>query len=204
MLCADTMPSTNNTALEKGEGGLNRVSVNVALDVNSHAVSDRLVSAIFADLTSSTPVGLVIVGKKHINIVSDILSDVSLKCSRRNIVSVKESEIAPALPDTDYDFFVVPSVLFAFATVYAADKSLIHFDFSAQFGFVDLNHRGADAMAEVPCGLVGLDSKRALNLASAHALLGLTEQYCSEEPSRKRQVSIVEDGVRGDAELVFA
>ena len=59
-------------------------------------------------------------------------------------------------------------------------------------------------MAEIPCGLVGLDSKRSLNLASGHALLGLTEQQGSEEPLIQGQVAVIENRSSGHGKLVVA
>jgi hypothetical protein len=204
MLSAYAMPSANNTTLEKGKCGFNGVGVNVALNVDSHAVPDGLVSAIFSDLTGSTPVGLVIISEKHINIIGDILANIFFKGSRRDIVGMKEAKIAATLTDADYDFFVIPAMFLALAAILAAHERLIHFDFAAEFGFIALYHGSADAVAEVPRGLVSFDSERALNLAGTHSFLGFTQQHGSEEPSRKRQVGIVKDGVYGNAELVFA
>jgi len=58
-------------------------------------------------------------------------------------------------------------------------------------------------MAEVPCGFVG-HAKRALNLAGGHTFLGFTEQQGGKEPLPKRQVRIMEDRSRCDAELIVA
>ena len=117
---------------------------------------------------------------------------------------MKDAEFAASLTDSDYDFFIIPAVSFALAAILAAYKRLIHFDLSAEFGLVGFDHRGADTVAEVPRGLVSLDSQGALNLAGGHSLFRFANQNGSEEPCGKGQVGIVEDGVYGNAELVLA
>ena len=58
-------------------------------------------------------------------------------------------------------------------------------------------------MTEVPSRLVA-DPKRALNLASRHALFGFAKQAGCKEPLPQRQVGIVKDSLGRHAELVRA
>src|SRR4029077_15634217 len=103
-----------------------------------------------------------------------------------------ESQFALPLANSN-DHFLVSCTASALAMRPTADIGFIHLDHAAEFGFVDFGHRCADSMAEIPCCLVGLDSKRTLNLAGGHALFRFTEQHGSEEPRHKGKMCVVED-----------
>jgi len=204
MLSTNTMPSANYAPFQQRECGFNGVRVNVAFHVNPEAVSDDLMSAIFANISRSAPVRFPIVGEQNIHIIGDILADVLFERSRFNILSMEEAEFAATLSDSYDNLFIIPAVIFALSAIHAADKGFIHFYLAAQLGPIGLNHCGADSVTEIPCRLVSLDSKRALNLARAHALFSFTQQNCRKEPCSKREMSIMEDCIYGNAELVFA
>lgn len=202
MLRTDTMPRTYHTPFKQGECGLNRIGVNVALYVDSELVANRLVLSLFAQMLRRAFVRLKVICEQYVHVIGDILADVLFKRSRLHIFGVKEPQVPSALPDTNHYFFVGQPVFFALS--FPANIGFVHFDFSAKLGFIGLDHCSANAMAEVPRGLVGLNSERALNLAGAHALLGFTQQDRREEPRGKREMRIMEDGIHGHAELVFA
>ena len=204
MLCANSMPRSHDAALQERERGLNRIGVNVTLHVDMGTVPNDLVAASLADIARRLLIGLEVICIKYFHVIADILLDVFCERASLNILSVKKSEFAPALTNADHDFFVVPTMLFAFVSVLAADESFVHFDFAAEGKSFDLRHCRPDAMAEIPRGFVSLDSKGALNLARAHALLGLDKQLRSEKPAHKGQMRIVEDRTDRYAELVLA
>ena len=64
-------------------------------------------------------------------------------------------------------------------------------------------HCSANAVAEIPCRLVG-DSKDALQLIGAHTLLRLTKKVDAQEPLPQGKVRVIEDRSSGDSELIAA
>src|ERR1700722_542864 len=202
MLRAYFMPRSHDAALQEGECGFNGIGVDVALCIDAELVTNRFVASILSEMTRRAAVGIKIVGVKHFNIFTDILADVFFKCSVLYIFGMEEAEIAAALTDSNYDFFVVVSRLLSLSTVYTADKCFVHFDFPAQHRLVNFNHCGADSVAEIPCGLVA-DSKRALNLTGRHSFLRFTEKQRSHKPLAQGQVRIVEDRTSRNRELVI-
>lgn len=205
MLCTDTMPATHHTALEKRERRFDGVRVDVALDVDSEAVADRLVSSsVLAKMGSRAPVGLVIVSEENFHVIAEVFLDVLGERARLHIFGMEESQFSAALPDTDHDFLVVVTMRPSLASVDATNERLIHLDFATERETLYLRHRRSDAVAEIPRGLIGLEAERALNLASGHSFLGFAEQDRSKEPSGQREMRVVEDRVHSNGELVLA
>ena len=81
----------------------------------------------------------------------------------------------------------------------AADERFVGLDDPAQKVALVPLHRGADAVAEVPCRLVG-HAERPLELVRAHALLGLAHEVGSEEPLPQGKVGVVEHRPGRDGE----
>jgi hypothetical protein len=79
-----------------------------------------------------------------------------------------------------------------------------HFDSTVKHWLIYFLHSCTDAMEQVPCGPSVLTPDRSLELACAHALLGLYEQQDGHKPDRQGQVGIVEYGSGGNGELVTA
>jgi len=202
MLGADTMPTSDDAALEKRERGFNGVRVDVALGVDAEFVTDSFVPAVLADMLCCALVSAPIVGVQDVHVLADILADVLFERARLRVFGMEESQIAAALTDADNDFLVVVFCFASFPPILAANIRFVHFYFSAQHGLACFHHRGSDSMTEIPRCFVASESKRSLNLARGHALLGLTEKQRSDEPLGKRQERIVEDGASGDRELV--
>lgn len=202
MLGADFMPRSHNTALQKREGRFHGVCVNVADNVDPVLVPNRPVP-LHADSPHGVGVSDVLVRDNHVHILADVLTDVLGERRRLGIGSMKESEFAGALADADDNFFVLPAPAPSLTLNLAADVGLVHLNRSGEFARCSLEHRSADAMAEVPSRFVA-DSERPLNLAGRHALLGLAKQKRSEKPLLKGQVRIVEDRTDSRAELVLA
>jgi len=190
MLRAKTMPRAHNTALEQAERGFDGVGVNIALHVDSQAVPDSLVPSVFAEMPSGAAIGFIVIGKEHVNVIADILADVLFKRSRAHVLSMKESQITATLTDADDDFLVVVFRCVSLTRILSANVGFIHFDFSTQFRPVRFDHRGPDAMAEIPRGFVA-DSKHALNLIRRDSLARFAHDERDVEPDSERQMGIV-------------
>lgn len=203
VLCGNSVPSSNDAALKQRECGFHSVGVDVSDYVASFAVVDGLVIAP-SRLPHGDDVRNVVIGEDNFYILTDILTDVLGESSRFRILRVEEAEIAVALTNANHYFFVVVFCDVALTANLAANVSGIHFHFPIQHGFIGLRHCVPDAMAQIPRRLVTADSESALNLASGHALLRLTEQERCGEPLHKRQVGIVEYRSSGNGELVVA
>src|ERR1700719_453633 len=201
MLCTESMPRTNNAALQKRECGFDGVGIDVALCINVELVPNRFVPSILPKMLRRTFVRLKVIREKDIHVLADVFSDVLLKGAALYIFRVEKSEVAATLTDSDYDFFVVMQRGFPFEPILSAYECFIHFNLSAQHSFVDFDHRCTDAMAQIPRSFVA-DSKRALNVTGRHALLRFTHQQRSEKPFRQWQMRIIKNRSCGHAELV--
>lgn len=203
MFCTDSVPRSDDTALEQRERGLNRIGVDVPLGVDMELVPNRLVLSFFPKMLCCAPVSLEVIGIQNFNVLAQILANVLFKSAAFDIFGMKESQVAATFADTDDDFLVVETCALPLVPVLSADVGFIHLHFSVEHGSVDFHHCGANAMAEVPSRLVA-DSECPLNLAGRHPFLGFAEQQRSEKPLCKRQVRIVEHCSCHHTELVVA
>lgn len=203
MLRAYTMPATHDAALEQRERGFNCVGVSVALGVDAELVPNRLVPSLLAEFHRSTTVCAGVISKKYVEIFAQVLFDVLLERSTASIFCVEESKFAATLADSNDDFLVIEAGRLALVPELSADIGFVHFDFAVEHRSLRFDHRVPDAVAEVPRCFIA-DSERPLNLASAHALLGLAQQKRSHEPFRQREMAVIEDRARRNGELVIA
>jgi hypothetical protein len=202
MLRADSVPRTEDAALEQAEGGFDGVGMNVAVHVHTRAMPDSLVLRPDPDALRCASIQVEIVGKENIHVIANILSNVLLKCARLYVTGMEEAEFSLSLTDADHNL-LVPGSAAALPVRSTTYVSFVHFHHTAEFWPVCFRHRGAYPVAKVPSGLVGLDSEGTLNLAGRHTLLSLTEKERGKKPRHERQVRIVEDRVHRNAELVF-
>src|SRR6266566_481058 len=86
---------------------------------------------------------------------------------------------------------------------FAADESLVSLHNAHQQGSLGLHHGRADAVAEIPSGLV-TDAEHPLELIGADTFLGLAHDVGSHEPLPQRKVGVVENRARHDRKLVAA
>src|SRR5581483_934033 len=160
-------------------------------------------------VVSDASVGAVGVGVDRLGVVSDYIFEEALDVLTLGSRENADAELAATLARANHDGLVrepLPCDLLA-APVAArqlpADVSLIGLhDPGQQRCALDL-HRSANAVAEIPGGLVG-HAEHPLQLVRAHPLLGLAENEDREEPLPQRQVRVVEDRPRLGAELVAA
>ena len=203
MLGANPVPRSHDSAFKKRESRLYRIGMDVPHDVYAGTMVN-----LFVVLSVGFPHGGIVrgcvIGENDFHILRDVLADVLCERSAFGVTGMEEAEIAIALADADDYFLVVVLCDMALAAIHAADVSNVHLDFAIQHRFIGLRHSMADAMAEIPCGLVAADSERALNLAGRHALLRLTEKKSRQKPLSQRQVRIVKDGASGHAKLIAA
>lgn len=204
MLGANLVPRSYDPALEQRESGFDSVCVDVALGVDVKFVANRFVASILAKMLCCAAVGSPVIGIENLNIFAQVLADVLFESAALRILGVKEAKIAATLPDADYDLLVVvrPGVSSAVAHL-AANESFVHLDLAVQHRAIHFDHRGSDAVTEVPRGLVA-DAKRALDLTGRHSFLGLAEQQRRHKPLAQWQVRIVENRSGGYSELVVA
>ena len=201
MLCADSMPRSENAALQEGECRFDGVRVNIAFDVNLEPVSNGFVTPFFPQSLRRAAIGVEVIGEKNVHILTDIFVDELLQRAALYILRMEEAKIAAALTDADDDLFVGQPVFFSDG--FSADISLIHFDFAAEHRPIGLHHSCADSMAEIPCRLVA-NSERALNLASGDSFFRFAEEQRSREPFKEFEMRVIEDGARRHRELIVA
>lgn len=205
MLRADSMPRSYDTALEQGERGFYGVGRDHKTVLISDVFIGRMIHGLALGYLGLRKAGSVehrFVGHDHINILADVLLHDFTDRLRRSLFDVDKLQFAIALDDSDYDFFVVPSGLAAFSYAPCSDIGFINFDRAIQH-LVNFGHGEADSVTEIPCGFVA-DSKSALDLIRAHALLCFTEQQGSEKPLLQGQMAIVEYRARRNAKLIIA
>lgn len=205
MLRTDFMPRTHYAALQEGKCRFYGISVDVALDVDMQLVANRLVPSILPEFSRCAAVRPPIVRIKALDILTDILANVLFKGSASRILGMEEPEIATTLPDAYHNLLVIVCAAVTSSVVFLSTyEGFVHFDLAVQQWLLAFYHRCADAVAQIPSRLVGLNSERALNLASGHSLLGFAKQERRKKPRHKGQMGIMENRVCGNAELVFA
>lgn len=87
---------------------------------------------------------------------------------------------------------------------FPAVPCLVVFDCSFQRSRIHFFHRVANAMAQIPRRLVTADSQRAHHLVRGHSFFCLRHQVDGEKPRIQRQVRIMENRLRRNAELIAA
>ena len=203
MLRADFMPRSNNAALQERERRFDGVRVRISVCVNPETVANRLVLCFDSHAPCHAAIEVVIVSEQDFQVLADIVADELFERSARYIFRMEESQIAAALPDADYGFFLGSAPAYSRSVPTTADVGFIHFNLAVQHGLTGFHHGGTDAMAEIPCGLVA-HAERALNLTGRHSLLCFTEQERGKEPLCQRQVGVIENRAGGDGKLVVA
>src|ERR1700730_7736536 len=201
VFCTDMVPSSHDSALKKRKCIFNSIGMNVANYIDFLAVIDGLVLVLVdARMYHLFGVADPIIGNDPVHIDADAVLEVFGERFGFGILDVIESEIAPALPDANYNFFL-GSMGSASTTSHAADIGFIHLHGAIQHLFINFNHRCADSMAEVPRGFV-TDANGPLNLAGRHSLFGLAQQQGSHKPLCQRQMGVIKDRASRHGELV--
>ena len=205
MLCADVMPCSGDSALQKGESGFDVVGVNIPASVFFLAVCDGLMPlSVLASFPKGEWVLRRVIGENHVHILADVLADILCQRSRLCVLRVEEAEIAIALADSEYHFFVVHPADTALPYVLAAYIGFVKLNRAVEHLLLTFDHRGPDSMTEKPRSLVATNPERPLNLTSGNSLFRLAEKVRSEKPLSQRQVRVMEYSSRSHAKLVAA
>ena len=153
---------------------------------------------------SDPEVGLQLVGVDGLGVGSCIPGDEGVERGPLDVRDGLDAHLAATLDGSGYPR-LADAVPGTDAAPLAADQRLIHLDHTKQ-GRPSRDvapHGRPDTMAQVPRGLVG-DADRPLDLVRADALLRFADQVDGHEPLPEREVRVVEDRSRGDAEAVAA
>src|SRR5688572_10058223 len=102
MLRANMMPRTNNASLKKREGGLNRVCMNVAININAGLVANRFMLATHKVNSGGFLVSLKFIRDKDLDVFAYIKQDILGQRAGVNVLSMEQAQFAPALSDADH------------------------------------------------------------------------------------------------------
>src|ERR1039458_6088939 len=193
MLGTQPVPCPHDTSLKKRESRFNPVRGHVSVHVDALRVVDGLVfdSPLFS-LSNRHRVGGEFLRHNHVHIIADVFPDVLCQRSRCRILGMEEPQFPITLLDSDYDLFGFLASVDALPSLLAAHVSLIDLHNAIQRFRIDLLHRGAYPVTEIPRRLVR-HAQSPLDLISAHALAGLAEQVDAEKPLPERKMGIVKD-----------
>lgn len=204
VLCRNPMPRSDDATLQKREGRLNRIRVEVAIYILFRTViHDMMLLRGHRGFSHRGRVGHEIIGHDYVNVSRDVVADVLRQRSALGIFSMKESKFSPALADSDYNFLRLLAVVHTLADFLSTHIGLVNLACAFQFWFVQLLHGMTDAMAEIPCRPV-VDLEHPMQLVSTHTLLRLADQVGCKEPFGERQMCIVKDRASGHGELIAA
>lgn len=199
MFRADLMPCTDDAALQQREGRLNRVGVDDTAHITPIEVSNRLVP--LAERVSHNGVRAVVVRDEQFYIVANVFAHELAQRLCRHALGAEEPERPATLPDRQHGLLVLRPI--TVAAYLATDIGFVDFDDAAEFGLLGFQHRGADSVAQVPCGLV-TDAKCPLHLIGREAFTRFDQEQDGGEPCFERQVRIAKDVASGHGELVSA
>ena len=201
VLCAHLVEGTDDGALEQAPHALDAVGMNVTHDPLFGRVVDHLMASI---VIGDAQVGLQLVGVDRLGLVIDGPLDKAVKRVAPDVGDALHSDLASALDGSGHPRLVA-LVGAAPASRLSTDHSFVHLHYPYQRGSGQrvVAHRFADAVAQIPGRLVRY-SQGSVKLVGRHALLGHAHQVDGQEPRPNRQVGVVHDSSRRDAELVAA
>lgn len=208
VLGRDFVPTSHDATLEQRKRRFDRIRVNVSFDIDASRMLDGLVLRPHvakqrrSGIVKGFGVAAGIVRHNHFNRTANMLLNELRQRPAFNVVNVEESQIAAALPDAEHYVFVGTTSALP-AALDSADVGFVQFDGAGQWRTFNRRHCEADAMAQVPCGLVA-HADGSLELIRRHALAGFAEQQDGEKPRFEGQLRIPEDRACSDAELVMA
>lgn len=201
MLHRNLMPRAHYATLEQRERGFDRVrrdaEPTLVPDVLLGLVIHRLVFAVV--LRGFEVVELRFVGHDDIDGLvhvsrNDLVDFVLIQIAGRD-----EVQVTAALTNADDWRVLLPLVR---VLGVATDVHLVNFNRAFEL-MVRLFHGLADAVTEIPRGLVG-DAEHSLNLVCGDAFARFGNQVRDEKPFRQRQVRVMKDRADRHRELVAA
>lgn len=205
MFRGDFMPCSSDTALQERKGVFDGVCVDFAINVDPAAVIDSLVPIpMESSFHHRFGVAYPIIRDNYVHILADVLADVFGKGRGLSVLDMEQPQLPIALPDADYDLLVRKMRTSSSALLLAADIGLVYLDHAIKGSLLRFQHSGADAMAEVPRGLIAADFEDSLHLQSRDAFLRFAEKECGDKPLGQGQVGVVKNRASHDGELRLA
>src|SRR6266568_5188340 len=174
MLRRNFMPRANNTALEKREGRFHSVCMHVAVRVFARVIDGLM--KVLLHLVERVRVDLRFIRHNDFDVtayvcVNDVADGLGLR-----IASADQAQISIALTNADNHSLVALRTPSASLAAYVG---FIYLNGATELFRRYFQHGSANPVTEVPRRFIA-DSKRALNLAGRHALLGFAEQTACE------------------------
>jgi len=209
MLGADAMPRSHDAALEKRECGFDRVGCNAESVLVSNVFIGAMIDGFALRYLSLRKAGCVqdgFVGHDYVYIFADVLSHNVANALSCGVFDVNKLQISAPLHDADDDFFGLLCNSAFHAAPLAADVGFINLDCSVQH-LADFGHGIADAVTEIPCGLIAafvLSPDGALELVSTHALLCFAEKQRGEKPFLQGKMRVIEHSAGCNSKLIVA
>ena len=199
MLCAEFMVVARYRPFQEAPDVLNGVGMGIFHNIFTLAVRDRLMLSV---MVPDTPVRGPVVGVDGLGfVIGGLLNEIVQGLSNEAVDNL-ESGLAATLDGSNNDAFVAP-VTVADALLSTTYPSFIHLNLAAQFRRIGFGHGIADAVAEIPRGLVR-DPDGSLDLVGRDAFLRLNHQVDGEKPFPQRKMAIMEDSACRHGKMVAA
>ena len=211
MLHREFMVRTNNGSLKQAPDVLQSVGMNIAEHVLSRAMIHSFVLRV---VVGNGGIDAVLIGANRSRLIGQLRFNERLDRVVINPLDCLHSHFAATLNRAQNNRLVdvltagtASFLLLPDASVhvfgFAADERLVHFNDAVQKRSVRVLDRFTNAMAEIPCGLVGY-FQRALELVGRHPFFRFGQQIDSGEPLHQRQVRVVENSPGGYAKMILA
>lgn len=199
MLHAHAMKRADDTAFQQAPNALNAVRVNLSAHPLLFPVVHRLMHRV---RVANARVGRKLVRVDGLRIGRGVVCDELVENRLTRVMNDLQANLAPALNGTDSDG-LVSAIPAPHAANLAANVSLVHFHDAAQKLGVGVPDCRTDAVAQMPCSLIG-DAKGALHLQGADSLLRFSHEKDCHEPLHERQMAIMEDRPARGGKLIAA
>lgn len=199
MLHADLVIGTDDRPLEKAPHAFDGIGMHIPMNPPALVVIDGLVVGV---VVTDPSIGLPFIRVDGLGFRVRMLLDETVESLAIRPPDHLENDLPLALDGPDNERFV-PLVGVPLSAHLATNPGFIDFDDAPKGSRIGILHRGPDAVAEIPRGLVA-HVNRSLDLVRGNALLGLDHEVGGQEPLGKRELGIVEDGSRGHGKLVIA
>lgn len=199
MLLAQLVVGPDDAALEQAPRALDGLRVNLTPDPLLVPMVD---AGVWRVGVPNAPVGGPLVGVDGLGVVCDVRLDEPVERLPVGSLLDLQPDLAGA-GDSAKHHRLVATVAAAHAAHLAADVGLVHLDNAAEPRLVELRHREADAVREIPRRLV-TDADHAFELVCADPLFGVHNEIGRHEPLPERELGVLHDRPRESRELVGA
>src|ERR1700691_1758473 len=150
MLCADFVPTYDNSSLEERKGRFDGIGMDVGSE--AHILFGAVVDRLMLMTSDRLSVCRQFVGHDHVNIFGNILSYVPCKSSALSIIGMKEAQSTATLTYANDDLFLVsfaaPST--TVSARLAAHVGFVHLDSTVQQFGLHVTHGPTYTVTEIP------------------------------------------------------